>query len=348
MPHTAQNISTTLDTPLQVGSVTLRNRVFLAPMSGVSDLPFRKLAWRWGAGMVVSEMVASQALLEGEAEMRLKILGSDIEQHVVQIAGREAKWMGLAAKMAQENGAQIVDINMGCPARRVTTGYSGSALMRDLDHALSLIDAVVESVEVPVTLKMRLGWDDLSINAPQLAAKAEAAGVKMITVHGRTRCQFYKGTADWKKIGLVRDSTNLPLVVNGDIRDTKSAHEALVQSGADALMVGRASYGAPWLPGQIANGQNCNHLPLFFSEAVISHYEDILHLYGREHGNRIARKHLSWYLDKVPSGLVDPHLRKNLLTQSDPNCALKLLVKLMSSISPAISQVNSNDEKVAA
>lgn len=310
--------SSMLRNSLAIGPLHIRNRVFLAPMSGVTDLPFRQQAWRSGAGLVVSEMVASQALMEGEAEMQLKIKRGSIPLHVVQLAGREAKWMMLAAKMAEANGADIVDINMGCPAKRVTTGYSGSALMRDLDHALTLIDAVVGAVEVPVTLKMRLGWDDNSINAPELAKRAEDAGIDMITVHGRTRCQFYKGHADWRKVAKVRKMTRLPLVINGDIVDQATATLALEKSGADAVMIGRGSYGAPWLPGQLAGGAS-DYVGLDHQmSAIHEHYEEMLAFYGLGKGVRQARKHLSWYFDRFFPGPRFNDLRRRVLTSDDP------------------------------
>jgi nifR3 family TIM-barrel protein len=237
-----------LDQPLSIGGVALANRVFLAPMSGVSDLPFRRRAAEAGAGMVVSEMVASAELCNRHRESLLRLSGEGLGTHVVQLAGREAHWMGEAAKIAEGEGADIIDINMGCPAKKVTGGYSGSALMRDLDHAMTLIEATVNAVNVPVTLKMRLGWDEKSINAPELARRAESVGVAMVTVHGRTRCQFYEGKADWDAIRAVRDVIRIPLVANGDVVCRGDAEEILRRSGADAVMVGRASYGQPWLP----------------------------------------------------------------------------------------------------
>src|SRR5690606_5561938 len=240
--------------PLRVGAVELRNRVFLAPMSGVTDLPFRLRAHMHGAGLVVSEMVASGELAKGRAESARRIIRPDIDVHMVQIAGREARWMAEAARIAvEEGGADIVDINMGCPAKKVTGGYSGSALMREPDHALSLIEAVVGAVSVPVTLKMRLGWDHDCLNAPEIAARAEAAGVTMITIHGRTRCQFYKDRADWNAIRAVKDRIKIPLVANGDGDGPSEACAMLQQSGADALMIGRAHYGAPWKAGALAH-----------------------------------------------------------------------------------------------
>lgn len=243
-----------LDQPLEVGGVLLRNRVFLAPMSGVSDLPFRQLAWQAGAGMVVSEMVASAELCTRERGNLLRLKGNGLGTHVVQIAGREARWMAEAARISEGEGAHIIDINMGCPAKKVTGGLSGSALMRDLDHALTLIEATIGAVKVPVTLKMRLGWDDATINAPELAARAEQAGARMVTVHGRTRCQFYEGKADWNAIRAVKNAISIPLVANGDVLDREDAISILEASGADAVMVGRGSYGQPWLPGTIARG----------------------------------------------------------------------------------------------
>jgi nifR3 family TIM-barrel protein len=221
-------------------------------MSGITDAPFRRMAARLGAGLVVSEMTASRDLAEGDREAALRAEGQGIGIHVVQLAGCQAYWMAEGARIAEASGAAVIDINMGCPARQVTGGQSGSALMRDLDHALTLIEATVGAVSVPVTLKMRLGWDDRTVNAPELARRAEAAGVQMITVHGRTRCQFYKGRANWKAVHAVKDSVAIPIVVNGDIGSFEDATAALAASGADAVMIGRAAQGRPWLPGQIA------------------------------------------------------------------------------------------------
>lgn len=324
---------------LSIGRHHLSNKAVLAPMSGVSDLPFRRLAARYGAGMVVSEMVASESFVRGDAETQMRAESQDDGLHVVQLAGREAHWMGEAAKVIADLGADVIDINMGCPAKKVTSGYSGSALMRDLDHALTLIEATVEAVDIPVTLKMRLGWDDTSINAPELARRAEAAGVQLITVHGRTRCQFYKGKADWRAIAAVKEAVSVPLVANGDCKGIEDAQAMLDQSGADGVMIGRGAYGRPWLPGHVghylATGER---LPepagRELAELVVEHYEALLGVYGSGAGLRIARKHLGWYLETAgQQGAADlpVALRKTLMTSDRPADVIRLASEWFSS-----------------
>ena len=288
--------------PLKIGEIAIANRVLLAPMSGVTDAPFRRLAATLGAGLVVSEMTASDELVHGRAMSLLRCEAAGIGSHVVQLAGCETHWMAEGAKVAEAAGADIIDINMGCPARHVTGGQSGSALMRDLDHALKLIEATIAAVKVPVTLKMRLGWDDRSLNAPELARRAEQAGVQMITVHGRTRCQFYKGTADWTAVRAVRDAVSVPLVVNGDITSFEKAVLALEVSGADAVMIGRGAQGQPWLPGQIGRRLETGQAETAPSLAeqlahVRALYDEICSHYGLRIGLKHARKHLGWALE---------------------------------------------------
>jgi nifR3 family TIM-barrel protein len=314
-----------LATPLAIGGVVVPNRVFLAPMSGVSDAPFRRIAAGYGAGLVVSEMVASEMLVRQEKESRLRSERAGAGPHVVQLAGREARWMGEAARVATDAGADIVDINMGCPARKVTGGYSGSALMRDLDHALTLIEATVAATPVPVTLKMRLGWDERSLNAPELARRAEAAGVSMVTVHGRTRCQFYTGAADWRAIRAVREAITIPLIANGDLASPGDLGEMLERSGADGVMVGRASYGRPWLAGHLARFASTGVMPETPDDAelrdlVVGHYQAILAHHGVAVGVKAARKHLGWYLEGRA-----PAIRHALMTATDPDEVLRLI-----------------------
>lgn len=330
-----------LSPSLRIGNVDIRNRVALAPMSGVTDLPFRMLAWRFGAGFVVTEMVASRELVGNAAESWARLKNSGIDPHIVQLAGREAHWMAEAARIVEANGADIIDINMGCPAKKVTGGYSGSALMRDPDHALSLIEATVKAVDVPVTLKMRLGWDENSINAPLIARRAEEAGVQAITIHGRTRMQFYNGKADWDAIRAVRDVISVPLIANGDVDTIADAHEILRRSGADAVMVGRSSQGRPWHPGVLAGAAthpDATAIAAIFAE----HYAMMLEFYGVDVGLRAARKHVGWYIERFAPGLP-PADKAAILTSND----VKLVSERVSS-AIACSGVETPREEMAA
>ncbi|WP_410217826.1 tRNA dihydrouridine synthase DusB [Paracoccus sp. (in: a-proteobacteria)] len=308
-----------LPEPILLGDMPLGPPVFLAPMAGITDVPFRRAVARFGAGLMVSEMVASTEMVTPKpstrAAVRAKALIEGALPVSVQIAGREAAPMAETARIVQDMGARVIDINMGCPAKKVTGGLSGAALMRDLDHALSLIDAVVGAVDLPVTLKMRLGWDEACLNAADLAGRARDAGVAMLTVHGRTRAQFYKGQADWQAIRSVANlPARPPLVANGDVVDANSARAALAASGAEAVMVGRGAQGRPWVLAQIAHELwDCTppQVPqgAALADLIEAHYEDMLEFYGRELGLRVARKHLGWYADANAAPLRDQLLR---------------------------------------
>ncbi len=321
---------------LTFGQITLNPPVILAPMAGITDLPFRRLVAQFGAGLVVSEMVASeevmraQPLARARADLGYAELGFGEQATSVQLAGRDPYWMAEAARYVAGQGAQVIDINMGCPAKRVTAsggnGACGSALMKEPDLALRLIEAVVGAVSVPVTLKTRLGWDDDSLNAPEIAVRAESAGVALITIHGRTRCQFYKGRANWAAIRRVKDAVAIPVIANGDIVDVASARTALAQSGADGVMVGRGAQGAPWRLAQIAAALYGTPAPVVpvgadLAAMVIGHYDQVLDFYGPGLGLRVARKHLAWYLEAAGVS----HGRDAILTATDPGLVRTLL-----------------------
>jgi tRNA-dihydrouridine synthase B len=296
-------------------------------MAGITDLPLRRIVSGFGAGLVVSEMVASEEVVRARPEARARAeLGFSEHATAVQLVGCETRWLAEAARLVEANGARIIDINMGCPNRRVTNGWSGSALLRDLDQALRLIEAVVGAVNVPVTLKTRLGWDEGLLNAPDLARRAEQAGIAMVTIHGRTRCQFYRGSADWSAIRAVKEAVSIPVIANGDITDSATADLALRQSGADGVMVGRGVKGAPWRLAQIAHDLHGTPAPRVpegtaLADLVAGHYEAMLSFYGEEIGLRVARKHLGWYLDAAG----DARLRPDIMQSESSRTVLRLI-----------------------
>jgi tRNA-dihydrouridine synthase B len=319
---------------VRIGRIQLESPVLLAPMAGITDVPFRDLVGGFGAGLVVSEMVASGEVLAAKPSARARAeLGLGNARTSVQLAGREPGPMAEAARYVAGQGARIIDINFGCPAKKVTGGLSGSALMRDPDRALGLVEAVVAAVDVPVTLKMRLGWDEASFNAPEIASRAEAAGVAMITVHGRTRCQFYEGRVDWAAIGRVKRAVRVPVIANGDIVDAPSARAALALSGADGVMIGRGVRGRPWALAAIAaelRGEAPAAPPVgaALAEVVIGHYDAMLGFYGRDLGLRIARKHLGWYLGGAGA------LRARLMALTDPAAVMRELRAGLADVAP--------------
>ena len=305
--------------PLSIGGVKIANRVFLAPLSGVTDQPFRQLARQYSTGLVFSEMVASREMLlkSRQSERKSRIAGG-IGPIAVQLAGTESEIMAEAARMVAARGAQIVDINFGCPAKKIVRKASGSALMRDVPLATSIMQAVVAAVDVPVTVKMRTGWDDENRNAPELARIAEDCGVQMVTVHGRTRCQLYTGKADWSFIRAVKDAVKVPVIANGDIQSCADAVECLAASGADGVMIGRAAQGRPWLPGQVAEylatGKHAPDPSLDERLRVAkTHFAEMLSYYGLETGIRIARKHMGWYAAGMPKANAFRNLVNNTL-----------------------------------
>ncbi len=314
---------------IEIGPITVKDPVILAPMSGVTDMPFRRLVKGFGAGLVVSEMIASEAMIRANRRSQ-KMASSCAEEWPmsVQLAGCEGARMAEAAKLNEDRGAAIIDINMGCPVKKVVNGHAGSSLMRDLDHAGELLHATVNAVSLPVTLKMRLGWDDNSINCAELAKIAEQAGIKLIAVHGRTRCQMYKGHADWKAVAQVSEAVDLPVVVNGDINEYDDITQALADSGADGIMIGRGTYGRPWFVNQaihfLRTGERLADPDIAKQyETVITHYNDMIEHYGPEIAVRMSRKHLGWYTKGLKNSAEFRNVVNTIADPKDVKEALK-------------------------
>ncbi len=310
-----------------IGKLKLKNSVFLAPMSGVSDYPYREIVKKFKPGLVFSEMIASRALIEKNRKTLKMIKKDSNDLYAIQIAGCDPKIMGEAAIMCQDFGADIIDINMGCPVKKVVNGYAGSALMKDEPLALSIIESVANSVDIPVTLKMRKGWDEKNLNAPKLAKKAEDAGIKLITIHGRTRCQMFKGKSDWKFIKNVKKAVKIPVIVNGDITNISELKKAQSLSSADGVMIGRGSYGRPWIFKEILETFSINKSYKISSslkkDIILEHFSNSLNHYGEEVGIKTFRKHLGWYSKSLENSNEFRCKINNCLDKSQINSLIK-------------------------